>query len=144
MLNNDENDNIIVNKNVNNVLNKSISIQTPIKKPTKIINNKQSTSFIHEIKTDNLTADQLKQKRSIMIIIRQFCNTFDLKKIYGNNKDKFISNLIKLNNDQLNCILEQIKCELAIQRNGNIFNNVIETGAISFEQILDKIFKIDV
>jgi len=131
-----------LNKSVASIkpLNKTINKSIKIKK----LNEEQNISFIHDIKADN--KDELKLKRTNMIIIRQYLNTFDneLKKIYGNNKEKFIKNLMSLNNNELLCILEQIRCELNIKRNSNIFENVIQTGAITFENILLKIFNIDV
>jgi len=131
-----------LNKSVASIkpLNKTINKSIKIKK----LNEEQNISFIHDIKADN--KDELKLKRTNMIIIRQYLNTFDneLKKIYGNNKEKFIKNLMSLNNNELLFILEQIRCELNIKRNSNIFENVIQTGAITFENILLKIFNIDV
>lgn len=127
-------------KILNNLNNSVVSIK-PTKKPIK---NNQNTSFIHEIKCANV--EELKKRRSNIIIIRQYLNTFDeqLKKIYGNNKDKYISTLTKLSNEQLLYVLEDIRVELSIKRNGTLFKNVIETGCITFEEILDKIFKINV
>ena len=109
---------IMINKlqseeNINIDLEKEVKI---FNKPKKTKRKQQDNySIIHEIKADNV--DELKERRSNIIIIRQYLQTFHekLKKIFGSNKDKFMKNLIKLNNEQLLCILEQIRCELKFQ-----------------------------
>ena len=99
-------------------------------KKQKSINFDANHSYINEIKASNV--DELKIKRKNIIIIRQYLETFPekLMKISGNNCQKFIKNLLTLSNEQLLCILEQIRCELSISRNSGIFNNIVEVSAI--------------
>jgi len=148
-INNKKNPEKLLNEIIKNDVSvhsiKPIIIKKPIvKNQNRGFAKKVETSFIHEIKCDDV--DELKKRRSNIIIIRQYLNSFDeqLKKIYGKDKDLFFKKLLKLNNEQLLCLLESIRVELNIRRNGTIFENIIETSALTFEQILNKLFNIDV
>jgi len=125
-------------------IKKKSKIIKPKKISIKKSKNKESTSFIYEINCNDV--EELKKKRSNIVIIRQYLNMFDdkLERIYGKDKNQFIKKLFNLTNEQLYIIIENIRVELSISRNYNIFNNVIETSAITFENILLKIFNIDV
>ena len=88
----------------------------------------------------------MQEKRTLIIIIRQYINNFDekLKCIYGKNKELFIKKLITLSIDQLKIIRENIKFELNLKRNHSIFFNTLEVTTTAIENISTNIFNIDI
>lgn len=100
--------------------------------------NEQKTQNIIDVikNTTNLNStedvEELRKRRSTIIIIRQYINTFEkeLQSIYGKNKDGFERSLYTLNIDQLNLILENIRSNMAIKSNKQNFmlisSNVIK------------------
>lgn len=160
MLKNDinvENKSIIIDNKINDVPKNSpllkpkqkTFIKIPsvksIKQPRMKQNNKSEMNynFIHDIKETD--PDLMKEKRSNIVIIRQYINSFpeQLKIIYQPNKERFVKSLISLENGKLLCILEQIRTELNLIHNKNMFNNVLASSLIGFEQLLYQ-FDIDV
>ena len=140
--NKNENENINVEheKNIKNKPNK-------IKKTFKIINdsfNNHNLSNINDrsriidtIKNCNTgPIDEIKEKRSLIIIIRQYVNTFpkELINIYL-NKNVFEKRLFTLSVDQLKLILENIRLELNLQRNKNMFMTIATNGLRGVETL---------
>ena len=81
--------------------------------------------------------EELKEKRSVIIIIRQYCNTFpeQLKNIIGIKKSDFDKKLFNMNIDQLNLILENIRVEMNLNRNAELFNTGVSVGLKGLETI---------
>ena len=82
------------------------------------------------------TIDELKEKRSLIIIIRQYINTFpkELNNIYG-KKNEFEKKLFIMSIDQLKIILENIRVELNLSRNKEIFITTVSTGLKAIETV---------
>ena len=80
--------------------------------------------------------DELKEKRKVITIIRQYINTFGekLQTVYV-NKSSFEKKLFIMNIDQLNVILEDIRINLNLDRNKNSFNNIVEFSLKGIEQV---------
>ena len=74
-------------------------------------NNNNILDTLKNVNSGNI--DELKLKRSNIIIIRQYLNTFknDLTGIYGKDIKGFQKKLFSFNNDQLLIILENIRVE---------------------------------
>jgi len=126
-----------MNDSVSNI---SVSFAKPIKKynnnnVSNIINKSNIMDTIKNCPTTG-TIDELKQKRSTIIIIRQYINTFpeELKNIYI-VKNTFEKRLYTMSLDQLNVILEDVRISLSLSRNKNIFMHVAETSLRGFENI---------
>ena len=116
-----------------------------IKKPFKnILSNNNSyvkrnkSNIIDTLQNCNNIGniDELKEKRSSIIIIRQYINTFpeQLKNIYQ-NKSLFEKKIFTMNLDQLNVILEDIRITLNLSKNKQTFNNIVQFGLNGFENI---------
>lgn len=101
-------------------------------KPAK---SEKNYSFIRNIDASNV--DELKEKRSCIIIIRQYINVFpnQLKFLYGNDKKKFEKSLFTLQLDKLKIILENIRVELNLFRNKTIFMDTAKSLLIGYEKI---------
>ena len=116
------------------VVNKIIQKESNINNISNI-NNK--SNIIETIKNCNTgPIEEIKEKRSLIIIIRQYINVFtkELINIYL-NKSIFEKRLFTLTVDQLKLILENIRIELNLNRNKNMFINVATNGLRASEQI---------
>ena len=157
-----ESENKVFNQNefkneLNNISRETIKPNIPIIQPNKIkdldnsiitvkkynnIKNNESAiinknSIIDTLKNCNVgNVDELKLKRSTIIIIRQYINTFEeqLKNIYI-NKSLFEKKLFTLTIDQLQVILEDIRIQLNLIRNKDVFMNVIENSLRGLEKV---------
>jgi len=119
--NNNQNNNINQNNNkVNlNVIDKNNIIDT-----IKNCNNAENI-------------DELIEIRSIIIRIRQYINTFpnDLKNIWSPNKLQFEKKLFNLKLNELEVLLENIRVELNLNRNKEMFETIIHSSLIGLEKI---------
>lgn len=125
--------------------------EEPVKKqPTKNKGKKkqdednQKYTDIINIPCDNI--DDLKAKRSKIIVIRQYIQTFEdqLQGVIGKNKTQFINKLVTLSTSQLECIHENILFELNLSSNASKFNNGIEFIMRSLEKVSTNVFGYDV
>ena len=95
-------------------------------------NNKNNIDVIKNTDCNNGDIEDLKKRRSSIIIIKQYLSTFDedLKSINSPNKCMFEKRLFTLNYDQLLTILENIRTTLNIKQNKSNFivlsSNVIK------------------
>ena len=121
--------NNIKKQNINN--NSQISIIKSIKSNKSVKINKtpqivQKQNIIDVIKNthiDNGDINDLKERRSCIIIIKQYINTFEkeLISIYSPNKNQFEKRLFTLNLDHLKTILEDIRTTINLQSNKQNF-----------------------
>ena len=128
------------------------------------INSKKNENIIDIIKNtecNNGDIDDLKKRRSTIIIIKQYLSTFeeDLKVIFSPNKIMFEKKLFTLNYDQLLTILENIRTTINIKQNKSNFmtlsSNIIkgiemisnysgyEVSGLEQQLLHDEDFKID-
>lgn len=132
-------DDIPNNKNNNNQQTKFIFEEVPpINKPNKNLNN-NTNDIINDVinNTQGSDLDNIKEKRSYIIIIRQYINLFEneLKTLYG-NKEKFNQKLFKLKLDELKLLLENIRIHLNISKNSNLFMDCAKNALIGYEKVL--------
>lgn len=102
-------------------------------KPTK--SEKNNYSFVRNIDANNV--DELKEKRTYIIIIRQYVNTFpeQLKFLYATDKKKFEKSLFNLSLDKLKIILENIRVELNLYKNKTLFLDGCKFLLTSYENV---------
>ena len=103
----------------------------------KLSNINDRTNIMDTIKNCNTgNIDDLKQKRSLIIIIRQYINTFEkqLINIYL-NKNTFEKKLFTLSTEQLQIIIENIRIELNLGRNKDMFTTIVSNGLRGAEMV---------
>jgi len=127
--------------NINDIsfISKASRVSFGTKQPKRnnvSINNKSTIMDTIKNVQDAGSIDELKQKRSLIIIIRQYINTFEqeLKNIYV-VKSTFEKKLFIQSISQLQIILEDIRTTLSVSRNKEVFFNCIEAGLRGFETI---------
>ena len=107
-------------------------------KKNTVSNIIDKSNIIDTIKNVNSggTLDELKEKRSLIIIIRQYINTFEkeLINIYGRKND-FEKKLFTQSIDQLKIILENIRIQMNLNRNKDMFINGVSIGLKGLETI---------
>lgn len=130
------NDKPIYNNN-NDVSNISISFNKNNNKKTNNQNNKSNIMDTIKQVNDAGSVDELKEKRTIIIMIRSYILTFEkqLQNIYGNNKSQFEKQLFLLDINKLKIILENIRVQMNLSRNKEIFTNGITIGLKGIEKI---------
>ena len=123
------------NNDVSNLSN--ISFNKNNNKKTNNQNNK--SDIMDTIKQVNNadSIDELKEKRTIIIMIRSYILTFEkqLQNIYGNNKSQFEKQLFLLDINKLKIILENIRVQMNLSRNKEIFDNSVSIGLKGIETI---------
>ena len=119
--------------------NKSVSFIKKSKKEFSF-NQKESMkeTILDTVKNINHSGsiEELKEIRHHVIIIRQYITTFqkELSNFYGGNRQQFEKRLFNMSIDQLKVILENIRVEMNLSKNRQIFKTVIETGLRAFEK----------
>ena len=127
-------------------INEPPIINNPTKKtkikqglPTEALGERNNNSIINDVINNVNTGDinDIKEKRSYIIIIRQYINIFEkeLKNIY-NNKDKFINKLFTLKLDELKILLENIRIHLNISKNSTLFMDCAKNAIIGYEKVM--------
>lgn len=124
------------NKKTNNIIppKKLITVEYN-EEPKKQINK---TDLIHDVinNTNNLINDdvnELREKRSLIIIIRQYLKVFkkELQDLNINEKLLFNHNINKLK-----VILENIRIELNLKKNSNLFLETSKNILIGYEKVM--------
>ena len=97
------------------------------------------SNILDTIKNCNVadSIEELKEIRSTVIIIRQYLNTFekDLKNIWNPNKFQFEKKLFNLKLNELQVILENIRVEMNLSKNREMFNTLVSTSIIGLEKV---------
>ncbi len=140
----DNNDNKIINENYLLERKRNKNNKSLLNNSTSVVSFKQTydnkSTILDTIKniTQAGTIDELKQKRNLIIIIRQYINspkfTNTLKNIYV-NKTAFEKKLDFLSIDQLKVLLENIRITINLSRNRDLFTTTIQVGLKGIETI---------
>ena len=106
------------------------------RKTNNIIDRSNILDTIKNVNTGG-SIEELREKRSLIIIIRQYINTFpkELINIVGSKKTDFEKKLFNQSIEQLNIILENIRVELNLSRNAEMFHNGVSVGLKGIETI---------
>ncbi len=120
-----------------NQSNNSISFR---KNNNKVnLNVIDKNSIIDTIKNCN-TADNIEELieiRTIIVRIRQYINTCenDLKNIWSPNKLEFEKRLFTMRKNELEILLENIRCEISLKKNKEMFETIVHSSLVGIEKI---------
>ena len=132
---NNESKNISIISKLSKKSNKSI---VKFKKKQNDINDKNNIiDIIKNTNIDNGDINDLKERRSTIIIIKQYINTFpkELISIYTPNKIIFEKKLFTLDINKLKTILEDIRCTISLSSNKQNFITLSSTILKGIEKI---------
>lgn len=111
----------------------------PPRPPKKNIKqNNENEQFIDLVNIPSGSVDDLKKRRSKIIVIRQYIQNFknELQSVIGPNEKQFIAKLITKSFEDLDIIYNNIRFELNLKTNEQNFYRTVEIGAVNLEKLV--------